>query len=375
MVHRSSTEVVADYFRETEYLNQSALKVLIQEGPEQFLTKLRDMLNQEEDYGEKDHFIIGSGVDTKLTFGEEVFKERYHYSTLPNKPKGALLAITKMAFAGVLSQYPLGSVHEDPRMYKHEIFMAMNTVETEPGKVGWYMNLAKDTSDNDTTRMRKFFENDPTDYWKDLIKAGDKQILDEVQHSRIVATANSFKTHKFTKWLFEDTPGVDKLFQFPLFGRYNDVRMKGLPDLIMVNHAVKKIYVIDFKTMFGSVLNFNRSVRARRYDFQGSYYNELVSQNLSELSTTIDLDVTEYEVSNFAFAVESSTNPGFPIIFVMNEDLMGIGRVGDGRFTKGWVQAVNEYKAWDAYNFDIERRLATQNGILHLDMNFDYLIN
>ena len=140
--------------------------------------------------------------------------------------------------------------------------------------------------------------------------------------------------------------------------------------MILIDHSRKVIRPLDIKTMGDYVINFNQSLKARRYDIQAKFYTDMLSLDLENLSIRLRKDVRDYKIANFAFVVESTVSIGFPMIFPLSNELSEIGKNGDGKFIKGYIQALLEYKRWYDVNFDLSKLYPS--GILFIEEGFQY---
>lgn len=382
MIYRHTDQQLQAYFN-SPAINQSAFKVIIDPngGIEKFVEQQDALINNEDDfYEEKKYFIIGKGVDCILSQEPEAFKNKYHYSDLKKKPSDTVKAIVREVFYFISQSTPVDSILPFVS-YKKAIYDVANTIKDEKGKTGYSMNRAAPTEkqlkenpavtdwwnyDNRWSSMKYAQE-----YWDDLILANGKQVLDDGEYNTINNIVISFTTHKHTKHLFVDTADTDIVYQFPMFWTYDGVLCKGLIDHIIIDHKHKRIKPIDEKTLGDYILRFPQAVKKRRYDIQGSYYGFGLRKNLVNLSELIGKDVTNYSVANLAFVVESTIKQGTPLIYPMTPELDLTGQYGDGRYLKGWEQALLEYKEWKDIDYSIEEKFKSTNGIVWINENFE----
>lgn len=382
MIYRHTEQQLQEYFS-SPAINQSALKVIIDPngGIEKFVEQMDALLANEEDfYEEKRYFIIGNGVDTIISQGQEFFKNKYHYSNLVKKPSDTVKAIVREVFYLVSQHTPVAQILPFVS-YKKEIYEVANNIKDEKGKTGYSMNRAAPTEkqlkelplvtdwwnyDNRWSSMKNAQE-----YWADLILADGKQVLDDGEYNTINNIILSFTTHKHTRHLFEDNKDIDIVYQFPMFWNYFNEDCKGLLDHLIVHHASRRILPIDEKTLGDYILRFPNAVRKRRYDIQGSFYKIGLIRNLKKLSNLIGKDVTDYSVANLAFVVESTVKQGTPLVFPLTDELNSIGMSGDGKYLKGWEQALIEYNKWKSINYSIEEKFKSSNGVVWIDGNFE----
>lgn len=119
-----------------------------------------------------------------------------------------------------------------------------------------------------------------------------------------IRTSNNKYIAEIVKYL--DNAGTDDqanaeiqvLCACPFFGRYMDKNIKGLPDLVIINHKEKWIWPLDLKTS-KSLLSFPVSYRSFKYGKQGAFYTLLLQYQPA---------YEGYTIKNFGFIVVNS-NP------------------------------------------------------------------
>lgn len=346
-----------DYYL-AEGLNQSAIKQIIDGGIESYLVK-REELKLEV---EKKHLIIGSGVDTIITMGEQAFIEKYHVSNIEKKPGDKALAIIKEVFAVVSANTRADDINL-LRNYPEEVYNACESNE-------YYMNRRKANYMEDN-RISEILKDNAEVYWRDLCDAEGKQVLSVVESNAITNISKSLLTHKHTSHLFVEDQDVDIIYQLPIFFAYKGIKVKMMLDELKIKHNEKAILPLDIKTTGDYVLRFNKTIKSYRYDIQGSFYTFGIGQNLALIESIIGRNLTGYQIANFAFAVESTVSQGTPMIFPLTDDLLKCGQTGD-KYLLGWEQGIDIYITWLNSNFSLEKRFESTNGVVWVGNNFEY---
>lgn len=364
MIYRHTVEQIKEY-HERIGINQSSLKVFNDEGVQAFADQQRDLLSRDDlYYEEKKHFIIGSAVDCKLTHAEDVFDKLYFSSKLTKKPGDKAMSVIRLAFDKALVNFPLGPDME-LKLYKKEVYEAANEEQ-------YYMNRAKPTMEEDG-RIEYLLKDNGQAYWSDLYLAIGKQILSTEELTIAEGIAMSMKTHSTTRHLFQDSPDSDLVFQLPMYWEYEGIDCKGMIDELYIDHRRKRIMPIDFKTLGDYILKFNKAVRKRRYDLQGSYYSFGLKANLAALSELIGKDVRDYSIANFAFVVGSTIRSSCPVIYPLDDIVLSYGENGNEETgLKGWKQIIHNLKSWVDIDFSIEKRLEDTGGVLFITKDFEY---
>ena len=357
---------MVDTYYEHPAISQSQLKLLLGPDPSIFNTI------QEPDlyFEEKKHFLIGDGVDMQLTRPIEEFNQKFHISNLQNKPSDTIKSIVNQVYdeqkafnlrnptfdqtIGVLQDYP------------GYILLACNDHNYQPN---WKTE----------TRIAKVVE--AWEYWEDIKAAEGKVVLSQEENDLISQIVMSIRTNPATSKYFErDTNYVEILDQYSIYFNYEGIECKALLDRIIVDHKNKTIQPIDFKTMGDQTLYFPKSLRQRRYDIQAAFYTEaLKSKKVYET----------YEILPFKFIVESTINPGNPLVFTCSSELLDIGKNGRQPYKlcdkpyisteyitymkfdeiKGFHQLIEDYKWYMENEFEKSRKIVEAQGEFQLDWN------
>ncbi len=83
---------------------------------------------------------------------------------------------------------------------------------------------------------------------------------------------------------FQYLVGDENIYQLPLYGEAEGIRLKGLLDWVSINHTKKVINLIDLKTShFNKPELFLIGAKDYRYDFQMAFYRYLLIQNYKHL--------------------------------------------------------------------------------------------
>lgn len=354
MVHRSNRDVEQKY-REHPSISQSGLKLLM--GG---VGLYNNNEPEEKYYSEKEHFIIGSGVDTRITMGADVCKEEYYVSLLEDKPTATIMSIVKEVYDSYnFTNMKLTNEHFAIDNVKELILFA---AENQDYQKNW----------KEETKYNKILLQGQ-DYWNDLVASNSRQILSSQQFELIKTISDNILNHPHTESYFQDGDDVNIYYQLPLHFVYQQVKCKALLDMIIVNHRDKTIQPIDIKTMGDYVTNFPISFMRRRYDIQAAFYTQAVIDD-----TTWNVEERRgYKILPFKFIVESTIAPGTPLVYTCNDQVMEKGkfgvlsqRVGNHvlREREGFHQAVLLYK-WHMENgFEIDKVIVENKGNLLLGL-------
>jgi hypothetical protein len=354
---RGTKEQIKEYF-DSPAIGQSTLKLLINGNPRLFKEGKSE---SELYYEEKGHFVIGSGVDCILTQGRDVFDSSYHVQELA-KCSATAMSIIKKAFdnidiIGQLNNitYPL----KENETWRQFIYESLNSHE-------YYMNRRKEDWKEDN-RYTGLLNDNGEEYWKSLIEGKGKFILDQEQHNKIIAIANSLYTHPRTSKYFIDREGIDILFQVPIYFEYFGIKCKALPDILIIDHKNRRIILCDIKTLGFDVIDFPINLRMRRYDFQAAYYAAAVNTYVDNYP-----ELNGYIIEPMRFIVESTINIGQPCVFHCNEGLIMMGTIGReevkddfGIIHKkivGFQECLELYRFYEQHGWDIHKDIIEAEG-------------
>ena len=353
--------MVEDYYINPA-ISQSQLKLLLGPDPSIFNTI------QEPDlyFEEKKHFIIGNGVDIQLTRPIEEFNQKFHISNLQNKPSDTIKSIVNQVYDRVKETYPN---IETIQNYNNAILDACNDHNYQPN---WKTE----------TRIAKIIE--AWEYWEDLKQAEGKVVLSQEENDLISQIVMSIRTNPTTSKYFETSKDVEILDQLAIYFSYCDIDCKALLDRVIVDHKNKTIQPIDFKTMGDQTIYFPKSLRQRRYDIQAAFYTQAIFQWCIMQDKYLD-----YKILNFKFIVESTINPGNPLVFTCSSELLDIGKNGRQPYKlcdkpyisteyitymkfdeiKGFHQLIEDYKWYMEKSFETKREIVESQGEFNIDWN------
>ena len=337
MKHYTPLKEIQDYYDSTS-LSQSMLKYYM--GSIEDVKKAKTP--QEEYYEDKRHLIIGSAIDTLLTSENDFNSKYYIMDSALKKPSETEMAILKTLFDLLkLQNKSLLDHYED-------LYMLQKAVDFH----SFYMNRRKDNPEEDN-RLKMFNNDIHINYWKSLVESEGKTIIDSDTYNLIILPGvSSITTSANTLKYFKNTKEVDIYYQLPLKSSIKNVEVKGLPDIIYIDHLTKEIQVIDIKTTSKPLAYFTEAVKQFRYDVQLSFYIDLLIKNFEFYYP--ELDISNYDIQG-GWIVTSTLNPGTSKMFKAGEELLDIGRVGN-EFVMGYKDALDKYilhKEANNYNEDI----------------------
>ncbi len=326
----SSQEEVKKYYDDENSVNQSSLKSLLKG----FNSFMKEKNNPEQT--KKDYFVIGSAVDTLLTGTKEAFLADFYVSQLENLPSDTEMKITEIVFErkkNLFGMVPEGDL-DDCREFIQDV---VDDLE-------WQKNWKNET------RVNKIITK-CNDFYLELKNSYGKTVLSRETYQNILEIVKSLETNERTKKYFnknivkEQDDSLEYYYQLPLYFKYNDVDCKALLDLCIIkrknNGEIDWIQPIDLKTMSGETLRFLNNLKSYRYDIQSAFYKEGLIKHF---------EIKEEQILPFKFIVESSTEPGTPLVYKLTDFTLAVGKYGyekEEYKIKGFEDLLEEYKIYE----------------------------
>lgn len=382
-----------DRYYESDDLNQSKLKRL--DGDPRYY----DAPYEES---KARHFIVGQIVDTVLTAGINAYQEKYYVMEIEKAPSDAVKSIVDQVLFLVKEDYQeylevvakdLEVVTEEEEILETNI-NPVNSLLTFAGnladKQAYILAIARESGWNDKWKDETIVENiskQAGEYYLATVKAEGKEVISKDVYEEAFRVIESIQTHPRTSKLFDFDHLVEfgpenyhYIFQMPIFFFYRDIPCKALLDKVRITldpetGAPLRAVITDLKTMSGNTISFGNSVRNYRYDIQGAWYR-------LALATLLDIPESEIRVE---FVVESTTNPGKPLVFTLSEDLLRGGKEGTsykGMDLPGYDNLIDNLLYYTEHGFEEEIIIREARGsalLLHSDFsaalqpNFSFL--
>lgn len=302
MIYKATKQITDNYFAH-KGISQSQIKLYLK-GFDFYLQNI-DKQESEKYFDEpKDYFIIGSAVDMMLTHDESEFADTYYISTLEEKPSDAEISIIRMV-KDMISQHNFINSSDEFISYgelmEHETLLNTAFI-LQNYRSNWGL----------PAKLKVFNTDICSQYWHELLLAGTKQVITSNDKLLIDSLVERFKTSPLTKKYFESSDNhIDIIYQVPIYASKDGVILKGLVDILYINHSEQSITLVDIKTMNNSAITFPSDYRKRNYDFQAAYYTSIT--NLSNVVFEFDLRYTKtnkyYTITDFEFLVASKEFP------------------------------------------------------------------
>lgn len=335
-------------YRDIKALSQSSLKLLDQ-SPRKFYETEYQWLIGAKDKPEievSDAMRLGELVDCLLLTPSD-FSSSFVVHT-GETPTGQMLDFTNKYFKQEKEQ----TNNYEKKLEQSEIDQIAENVYIEVG-------FKRDSRDT----VLKRFKTEALDYYKSLRAGIGRAVISPEMHLKALRMVDQLNANEFTGPILNPGPDVEKLVQLPIYKEdfcQFRVPVKGLLDLVLIDHSTKIISTYDLKTT--SEFNFTSSYISRRYDIQGSLYNELSMYLIG------DMKLGGYKVKDSFKFIVGSTIGGMPEIWKMNFNDLKTGRLGGknlyGRTIKGFKGLIDDYK-WHVENnkWDYPKEVYENNGV------------
>lgn len=313
-------------YYEVDALSYSSLRAL-SIGPAYFKSQ------QDQESEGKEHFIIGSAVDCLLTEPDK-FWEFYtlDFNEGCDKiPNGQMLKfidyITMNEDCGQIS----GDCYQEAYEYAGFKQKKLETVITE------YKEEYKEYNEWLINRKKFYDENK------------NKTIIRPEIYSLVHKIADSLRINEFTRKYFENSTGknIEVHNQLEIYWELKGLKCKSKLDLVIVDHENKEISINDLKTTGNSVFSFKSSVFKWNYDYQAAFYSSALYWLINKSNDEYWSKFKEYKILPFKFIVESTKNPGMPLIYKCSEKLLNnalTGYIREDRYYKGINELIDDYK-------------------------------
>ena len=310
MIYRATREQIENYFAKTDYISQSEIKLYLK-GWDYYLQQ-RESINSDKYFDEpKDYFIIGSGVDTKLTGNEGDFEAMYHISTLSTKPSDTEISIIRYVYDQVMAYLIENNLPPIPKPLVEHRDWLIASMEMHNYQSRWGVDA----------KLKVFSTEAMETYWTELFQSIGKQIITMEDMVLINQLETTFKESVCTSFLFNPKSYQDVFFQLPIYTSIDGIDVKALLDCVVVDYKNDIATIYDFKTMNDSASNFPADYKKRNYGFQGAFYYQLTrirplrESILAAFPSCADKNnLHSMKVTDFVFAVGSKTFPFSPTL-------------------------------------------------------------
>jgi PDDEXK-like domain of unknown function (DUF3799) len=280
-------------YHNTPGISSHILRKLIY-GPREFQAALNEIRKPGALYFEENEsLIIGNGVDMKMTVGEYAFNNCFYHPRLQVKPSPMVMSIMNQLYDEHFEALTLDEVSDE------DICDVMSVQGYRAGQ-NWGVPA-----------KLKNLKEEGADYFRSLAECKGRQILSSEELALIGQMADNLKASpRIQKWI-NPTGGASVEPQVIINFEHNGHACRSMLDFEWVNHELKIARPLDVKTTKEEVLNFPTAIRKFRYDLQGAFY-----------VLALKAKYPDYAILSPVFLVESSTDPGYPMDFELDADVV-----------------------------------------------------
>ena len=223
----------------------------------------------------------------------------------------------------------------------------VNTME----ECGFYKTLKESTRLEKLEKASAYYEN----------RRSGKKVVSSADWEDAIEMARIFRCDDYLKDLFgtKNTDDVEYIYQAQFLVNEvvegEDVVVKFMPDLLVVNHKEKTIQPVDLKTSAMPAYDFASNFIKYRYDIQAEGYTEW-------LKTLIRQDAKEYGdyvVLPYLFTDISRTDK-VPVTYKYDPEFGFSYTKGDRMFSyKGWRELLGEILVYEANHAKVPNYIRT----------------
>lgn len=254
---------------------------------------------------------FGSLFDSFITKGKKTLDEYIMCDiTVPPAEKGVLDVLSSTCTYENFDEVPM-----------HDVINAAETVSYQP-------KWKPDTRYAHISEYAKYYN---------TVKSG-KKLVPKADWDDAIEMYRIFREDPYLKTIFctKSTEEVEYLYQLqfcvPWLIEGEDVKVKCMFDLLIVNHKDKTIRPVDLKTSSMPAYDFPEHFVKMRYDIQAQLYTHVLQKVIAQ-----DYELNEYTILPFLFT-DISRADKVPVTYEI--DLSG-----GFSFSKG--DKVYQYKSWE----------------------------
>ena len=197
---------------------------------------------------ESPSLTFGSAVDSIITGGEEEFNERFFVADFPEIQDSQRKIVD--------------TLYKDfGNTYQSLLEIPDSTIINYTEQLKFQLNWKPET-------RVKVLKDNCSYYYNLLLVSDGKTILDNNTYTDVLDCVDALKDSDATKWYFaKDNPfdGINRYYQLKFKGEYEDISLRCMADLIVVDTLNKAIYPCDLKTSSHYEWDFPKSFIDWRY--------------------------------------------------------------------------------------------------------------
>ena len=335
-MNRFKLSCTEEEFRETKALSYSKIASYDKDGALSLI--------QKKDLSSKNYIIFGKLVDDMLLSPQNLYKYRINNYN-GEFPSGTISEIINECIDFVLKN------NED---LTDELILEFVK------KKDFYKNWKDVTK---ISAIRKF-----QDYIDFVLNNKEYQLITPFMWSTAEKIVETIKTYPSTKKYFDLSPGMEGFNQVDIITEYNNSKVKGAFDRLVVDHINKTLQIIDLKT--GSVKSdeFIDQFWKFRYWIQAALYTKMLEKAIED-----DDQYKDYTILDFIFIYMPSSGATLPTVLIVEKDRIESFEkgfyIGKSEFKhKGLQQLIKEIEwHYETQIFDVSYDFINKDGCYIID--------
>lgn len=239
---------------------------------------------------------FGSLVDCLLTGSAEEFQQQFLVAEFP-KISDTLQLIAQTLFAKYGKEVDeLNNMFGDAHFYA-TIEEMPDDIISEVGKQCGFWSADK----WDGVRAKKIKEGGISDYYKLLVLADGKEVINQKDMDDAYAAIEALRTSDNTAFFFApnntEIDGIERLYQLKFKGEdpIRHTKFRCMADLLVTNYNAKTIQPVDLKTSSHNEWEFHKSFVEWQYMIQSRLYWRLIKQNIEKDEFFKDFTLLPYK--------------------------------------------------------------------------------
>lgn len=293
---------------------------------------------------ESESVDFGSLLDCKL-LTPEIFADKFYFESV-DKPTGQALE---------LANHLVNFCNENQ--------LSLNDYINDPDEVLPFADqLSLFGSVKDPAKRKEKFDNDL--FWNYLIAkqaSKGKTVFTPDIEQECIQAEQIIRTHNKSSFLFQEEDDVEIITQLIIIAPINGTPVRGMLDIVKIDHKKKTITPYDLKATEYRQVNFPIQFRRMKYYLQGGVYTLLLKYFFKNLIAS------GYTVDNFCFLVYSRSDR-YPFIWQMSDQWIIDAQDGfsdhEG-YHKGVLALVGDYAFYMENNFfEVDRIIAENHYLL-----------
>lgn len=313
---------VNDYFASQD-INNSLLNLCFNPKWLEFKLNNRDLEDTE-----KEHFRVGSAIDSLLTQPKSFSQEFYVWTH--SRPAGLMAK-----FVDALPEN-LFMLDLNEKAVAYDFAYTTSTYK-KPKKT-----VIKDFEETESLQA----------YYNARIHAEGKKILSSEDMKQVENAVNSLNIVETTKQYFSAfnaNPDIEIIHQVPVYFKLRGLNMKCLLDGVKINHTTKEILPFDLKSIGKSVYEFEDSFYQYGYYRQFALYTKAIEIAVENHMYPFEHEkYKDYIILPFEAVVTPKKEDGYPaLIYQISPDKYKLGLIGgthNNKEYKGIYELINNFK-------------------------------